>query len=223
VAALDRVIASRLGTALPRRTLVRLQRASGGNPLFALGIGSALIERGDPPEQAGDLPIPTSLQELVCDRLALLPPPAREVAQIAAALSRPTAALVDAAMGGRGAGAAVEAAVQTAVVELDGEQIRFTHPLVADDVALRIEIEEGLAWCLHSTRGLAAAEAHARTALELAEFGALYRDAVDRGDEHALPFILIRSRAELAVRLPAERSARGQEVGSRPAERRVPR
>ncbi len=38
-----------------------------------------------------------------------------------------------------------------------------------DDIALRIEIEGGLAWCLHSTRGLAAAEIHARSALELAE------------------------------------------------------
>ena len=129
-----------------------------------------------------------------------------------------------------------------------------------DDIALRIEIEGGLAWCLHSTQGIAAAEIHARSALELAEslgepallagalshfaflealkgegiplatieravalghapewsqifdrpdwihamllewagelsashthFEALYRAAVDQGDEHALPFIL---------------------------------
>ena len=39
----------------------------------------------------------------------------------------------------------------------------------ADDVALRIQIEEGLAWCLHSISGVPAAEGHARTALELAE------------------------------------------------------
>ncbi|MGZ4413748.1 MAG: AAA family ATPase [Gaiellaceae bacterium] len=39
----------------------------------------------------------------------------------------------------------------------------------ADDIALRIEIEEGLAWCLHQTQGIAPAEIHARRALELAE------------------------------------------------------
>ncbi len=39
----------------------------------------------------------------------------------------------------------------------------------ADDPALCIEIELGLAWCLHSTVGLDVAEAHARTALGLAE------------------------------------------------------
>jgi hypothetical protein len=36
-------------------------------------------------------------------------------------------------------------------------------------MALRIEIEEGLAWCLHSASGVPAAEVHARTALRLAE------------------------------------------------------
>ena len=129
-----------------------------------------------------------------------------------------------------------------------------------DDIALRIEIEGGLAWCVHATQGIAAAEIHARSALELAEslgepallagalshfaflealkgegiplatieravalghspewsqifdrpdwihamllewagelsasrthFEALYRAALDQGDEHALPFIL---------------------------------
>jgi DNA-binding CsgD family transcriptional regulator len=36
-------------------------------------------------------------------------------------------------------------------------------------VAMRIEIEEGLAWCAHSTASLAEAETHAQTALALAE------------------------------------------------------
>ena len=39
----------------------------------------------------------------------------------------------------------------------------------ADDIARRIEVEEGLAWCLHQTQGFAAAETHARSALEQAE------------------------------------------------------
>jgi DNA-binding CsgD family transcriptional regulator len=420
VAALDRVLAGHLDRSLPGRTLTRLQRASGGNPFYALEIGRALLERDDPPEQAEDLPIPTSLRELVRDRLALLPAPAREVARIVAALSRPTSALVDAAMDGRGADTALEAAEHAGVVELDGEHIRFTHPLLgsivyaqtppaqqrglhrrlagilddpeerarhlalaadrpdaevasalddaadrasargapdaaaelseqarrltpagagdearrrgmdaaerhfeaghveharalleevvaesrpgrdraralarlgwvrahrqgfqagaeafaaalaepSDDVALRVEIEEGLAWCVHSTHGLADAQVHARTALELAEtlgepsilagalahvafldslgghgiamatieralglgrpagwsqilgrpdwihglllqwegrlgaarerLDALYRDAVDRGEEHSLPSILFQlARVEL--------------------------
>jgi DNA-binding CsgD family transcriptional regulator len=40
---------------------------------------------------------------------------------------------------------------------------------VGDDPAARIEIERGLAWSIHATGDVAAAEAHARAALELAE------------------------------------------------------
>ena len=130
----------------------------------------------------------------------------------------------------------------------------------AEDVRLRIEILEGLGWCLHSTRSVPSALEYARSALELAEqlgeptvlagalalvafldtlggegvamatieralslehsppwsqvlgrpdwihgllvgwsgaltsaretFSVLYREAVDRGDEHSLPFVL---------------------------------
>ncbi len=40
---------------------------------------------------------------------------------------------------------------------------------MGDDLRLRIETERGLAWCVHSTGNVAAAEARARHALELAE------------------------------------------------------
>jgi DNA-binding CsgD family transcriptional regulator len=40
---------------------------------------------------------------------------------------------------------------------------------VGDDLGARVEIERGLAWATHSNGDLAAAEAHARAALELAE------------------------------------------------------
>jgi DNA-binding CsgD family transcriptional regulator len=126
--ALARLLAARLGGALPRWALARLQRAAAGNPLVALEVGRALLEHGG---EAGDLPIPASLQGLVGDRLALLPAPAREAARVAAALSRPTPALLGLVMGGSRAEAAVEEAVRAGVVELDGGQLRFTHPLLA--------------------------------------------------------------------------------------------
>jgi DNA-binding CsgD family transcriptional regulator len=128
-AALDDVIAAHLGAALPKRTLARLRDASGGNPFFAVEMARALLECDGPLEHPDALPIPASLHELVSDRLALLPPPAREVARIVAALPRPTPALIDAALGAP-AGAAVDAAVRAGVVELDGGQVGFTHPLL---------------------------------------------------------------------------------------------
>jgi DNA-binding CsgD family transcriptional regulator len=127
-AELERLLGARLGAPLPRRTLASLHRMSGGNPFFALEIGRAVLERGDPPTPADDLPVPASLQELVGDRLARLAGPALEATQVAAALSRPTVALVEAAGGGPGP---LEAAVRAGVVELDGERVRFAHPLLA--------------------------------------------------------------------------------------------
>jgi hypothetical protein len=417
VAELDRLLGARLRASFPRLTLARLHRVSGGNPFFALEVGGALLRTGDPRAPLDDLPVPASLQGLVRDRLALLDPAALLTARLAAALSRPTVALIASVMGGHDG---VEAAAAAGVVELDGDRVRFAHPLLAsvayaqlpparrrelhaalagilddpeergrhlalaaehadaevaaaldeaarrarargapdaaaqlweqarrlspadageakrrrgveaaerhfeagdveraralleatvadsppgrdraralarlgwvrahgegfsagadvfraalaehcDDVPLRIEIEEGLAWCLHSTTGVAAAEVHARTALQLAEtlgeptllagalshvafleslrgggiamaaieravrlgrapgwsqilgrpdwihalllqwagqlgasrerFQALYRDAVDHGEEHSLPSILFQlARVEL--------------------------
>jgi hypothetical protein len=70
---LDRLLAIRLEAELPRRALTRLHRTAGGNPFFALEIGRALLQRGGRPEHSDELPIPASLQELVSDRLAVLP------------------------------------------------------------------------------------------------------------------------------------------------------
>jgi DNA-binding CsgD family transcriptional regulator len=116
-----------LGVTLSRRTLERVRRAAGGNLFFALEIGRALLARGEPLEPAAELPIPANLQELVRDRLELLPPPARAAAQVASALSRPTVRVVDAAL----AGTAAEAAVAAGVLERDGERLAFAHPLLA--------------------------------------------------------------------------------------------
>lgn len=136
VAAIEELLATRLGTSLPRRTLVQLHRASRGNPFFALEIGRALRERGDGPQD--ELPIPPSLQDLVRERLGRLPPASREAVEVAAALSRPTPALVEAATD---AGGAVDAAVDAGIFELDGERIRFDHPLLASIAYAQIPLD----------------------------------------------------------------------------------
>ena len=63
------------------------------------------------------------------DRLAHLPAEARAAAQVAAALARPTVAVVDAALAESGGGAA--AAIEAGVLERDGERLNFAHPLLA--------------------------------------------------------------------------------------------
>ena len=80
------------------------------------------------------------------DRLTRLPPRAREATEIAAALSRPTVELVDAAMGD--ATAALAAAAKAGVVELNDGRLRFSHPLLAS--VAYTEIPPGRRRSLHS-------------------------------------------------------------------------
>ncbi|NUT56270.1 MAG: AAA family ATPase, partial [Thermoleophilia bacterium] len=125
LAALHHVLRSSLGAAPARPTLLRIAATAGGNPFFALEIARTLDR---PDELGGPLPVPSSLQELVADRIDSLSPAARDAALVVAALSRPTVQTV-------GVPPEVLAEAEAAgvlVVELD--RIRFTHPLLASVV-----------------------------------------------------------------------------------------
>ena len=70
VGALHKLLHDRLGRLFGRQTLLRIHERSGGNPLFALELASAMDENVDPLEP---LPVPVTLEELVRTRLAVLP------------------------------------------------------------------------------------------------------------------------------------------------------
>jgi DNA-binding CsgD family transcriptional regulator len=135
LAAVHELLRTRLGASPSRPTLVRLHQAAGGNPLFALELGRALLEQGREPALDEPLPVPAGLRALVRARLACLPVPARESLLAVAALSRPTVALA-AAAGRNGERALVELAraARADVIAYEGERIRFTHPLLASTV-----------------------------------------------------------------------------------------
>jgi DNA-binding CsgD family transcriptional regulator len=124
VGALYELVDERLDARLSRPTLLRLHDTSGGNPFYALELARALVESGQEPGPAEPLPVPAGLRELVESRLARLSPEARDALLVAAALNQPTLELVE-------DGEAVEEAIAAGVVELDGDTIRFTHPLLA--------------------------------------------------------------------------------------------
>jgi DNA polymerase III delta prime subunit len=131
VGALQRLFRLRLGAALSRPTLHRLHEASGGNPFYALELARALERQGSQPRLGRPLPIPENLHELVQERLAALPERAQDVLLAVAALASPTVPSVRAAMGnGDRPAAGLEAAVAAGVIELEGERIRFSHPLL---------------------------------------------------------------------------------------------
>ncbi len=142
LAAVQRLLTTRLGLDLTRPEITRVQDATAGNPFFALELGRELVRTNTRPTAGRALPMPESLQELLGDRLARLPTHTGDVLLQAAALARPTLELVTAAYGEREPVLeALEAAVREGVVGLDDSSIRFTHPLLAS-----ISYEQAPVW-----------------------------------------------------------------------------
>jgi len=116
---LHELLRDRLGVELPRPQLAHLHAVSGGNPFFVLELA-----------RAPDGRVPETLRDLLGGRVASLPDGTTDVLLLAAALARPTEALVSAAQGEPDvARAALEAAGDVLVA--DDERLRFAHPLLA--------------------------------------------------------------------------------------------
>jgi tetratricopeptide (TPR) repeat protein len=130
------LLRARLDATFPRPTLIRLWETSRGNPFFALELASALQRRGGTLAPGEELPIPSSLDELLHARIEGLGPAALEVARAVAALADPTATLLEAALGARFDPGITEA-LEARILELDGEHVRFAHPLLGSAVAAR--------------------------------------------------------------------------------------
>ena len=128
--ALHRVVQDRLAITLPRPLLAEVHGASGGNPFYALELVRMIRRSGVSVEAGLPLPVPESLHELVLGRLQALSPQSRDYLLGASALSHPTRALVESATGvSRNEGLAP--ALDAQIVAVDGDRIRFTHPLLA--------------------------------------------------------------------------------------------
>ncbi len=134
VGALHELLRTRLRATFPRPTLIRIWETSAGNPFFALELAAALERRGGSAEPGEPLPIPSSLDELLRERLDGLHPSAVEVARVVAAAGDPTASLVDAVLEGRSE-AGLSDALDARILELERGRIRFTHPLLGSAVA----------------------------------------------------------------------------------------
>jgi DNA-binding CsgD family transcriptional regulator len=123
VGSLHRLIHGRLNLALSRPVLLRLHETSGGNPFFALELARALITSGQEATPDEPLPVPGNLRELVGRRLGALSGSTRGALLGAAASARPTRALIPRE--------ALEEALDADVLALRGDEVRFTHPLLA--------------------------------------------------------------------------------------------
>ena len=134
----ERVILDTVGETFPRTTLLRIHEMSGGNPFFAQEIGRALLRRGGEVVAGERPPIPERLQELVEDRLEGLPAKTLEALEAVSALSAPTLDAIAAATDPSGADRRLDPALENGVVEVVGDRLRFTHPLLASAVYQKI-------------------------------------------------------------------------------------
>jgi DNA-binding CsgD family transcriptional regulator len=196
VGALHELLSARLGP-FTWPTLLRLWETSGGNPFFALELAHALDRRGGRIEPDRELPIPSTLETLIDERLEVLTPEAEEVCRVAAVLAEPTTYLVEASVerGAKG----VEDALGAHVLEGHGERIRFTHPLLASAIAGRIPAETRRALHRRLTAFVVDPEQRARhLALAASEPDSKVALALDAAARHARGRGAVTTAAELA-------------------------
>jgi DNA-binding CsgD family transcriptional regulator len=140
IGATHRLLRERLGVSFPRPTLVQVHQASGGNPFYALELARALNQSGGHVITGGRLSVPTSLTELVSARLAALSAEVRELLEPVALLSEPTVTIVEAVVPDRGTVLArLRTAEAAAILELNQERVRFSHPLLAAQVEAELD------------------------------------------------------------------------------------
>ncbi len=132
--ALHRLFTSRLARQFPRPTLVKLEQASGGNPLVALELARALIESGEDVAPGAPLPVSRSLRQLLGRRIVRLPRETRDALLVIAGSPHPDVEKVASTLGIEDADAVLRSAEAAGIVEVDRGGVRFAHPLMASVV-----------------------------------------------------------------------------------------
>jgi tetratricopeptide (TPR) repeat protein len=130
-----------LGLEIRRSTARRLHELSGGNAFYTLELARAMADGhgGVDPDVTA---IPATLDALVRDRLARLPEDSASVALRAAAMSAPSVTLLERALGRDVAQAGIAGASDAGVLVVEGDAVRFTHPLLAAAIHERAPIHE---------------------------------------------------------------------------------
>ena len=185
--ALHELLRTATGTSFSRSTLSRIRELSGGNPFYALELARAVAAEGAQLRPGRDLPVPTSLRELVGARLVRLPEQTQRLLLTAALSAKPTLGLLEASAG-RDPQTALRPALDADLVHFDGQSIIFDHPLYAS--TLMAEASPAELRRTHSWLGNAAAEDPEARARHLA----LASDGPDADVAHALDDAAARAR-----------------------------
>ncbi|MBY8875657.1 AAA family ATPase [Micromonospora sp. PLK6-60] len=142
--ALHHIVRARLGGTLSRPLLARIARDAGGNPLLAIELARAVLRLPRTPSPGEDLPVPSSMRQLLAGTLDALPAGSRDAVRLAALLTVPTVA--DLARAGVSADA-FDAAEEAGLLSVGPRRIGFTHPLYA--AAVREGVPAGVRQRLH--------------------------------------------------------------------------
>jgi DNA-binding NarL/FixJ family response regulator len=128
---LHAVLCERLGRSFSRPTMVRIHDICGGNPFYALELARAIDDAS-----TGAAPLPGTLAELVRARVGNLDADVHDVLLAVACLTEATVKVVAGATGydtERVVGC-LEGAERQGIIGFEGQQLRFTHPLLARGV-----------------------------------------------------------------------------------------
>ncbi len=130
--ALHTLIAERLGRTFSRPTVLRIAAISGGNPFYALELARAIGDGHAVTEQA----LPPTLTEMVRSRIGRLDDDTRALLLAAASVADPTVELLARAteVSRQEVATRIEAAEAAGILTLQGNRVRFTHPLLASGV-----------------------------------------------------------------------------------------
>ena len=129
---LHAAVSSRLRRPFSRPTISRIHQVSGGNPFYAIELARSIDERAP----AADTPLPRTLADVVSSRLGRLDTDVHDALLAASCLAAPTVELVSNATTGDEDRLVelLEIAEGKGIITLDGNRIRFAHPLLASGV-----------------------------------------------------------------------------------------
>ncbi len=132
IGALHIVVSERLKRSFSRPTMVRIHEVSGGNPFYAIELARP-IDGYTPNLQ---VQLPNTLAELVHVRLGRLENEIQDVLLAAACLARPTVDLVALATHTdiKDVVGLLEEAEKKGIISIDGNRLKFAHPLLATGV-----------------------------------------------------------------------------------------
>lgn len=180
---LHTIITERLGTSFSRPIMRKIHELSGGNPFYGLELARSLDGHIMTPTS-----LPASLADVVGARIGSLDADVRHALLAVACAASPTVELVAEAITARADDVVtlLKGAEDSGIIEIDGGQLRFAHPLLARSVY--VEAGPALRRAMHARMAGLVDEPEARARhLALAATSATRRtlDALDVASELA--------------------------------------